>query len=154
VDEPRAAARESRRVRAAFKSILSNCKTIHFPGAYGHCRALPLDCELPSLPTDALTREHSMTNEQHERASAERHILLVEPMIDDHGLSENGGEPSLAELLDDPIMALLWRADGLEPRTARATVMGLQKLVKCTRDRRLGQIVVECVAKRRRSLAA
>jgi hypothetical protein len=41
-----------------------------------------------------------------------------------------GGEPGLDELLDDPIMALLWRRDRLEPRAARATVLALRALVQ------------------------
>lgn len=45
------------------------------------------------------------------------------------------GEPGLDELLDDPIMALLWRGDRLDPGTARATVMGLRELLR----RRHGQ---------------
>ena len=36
-----------------------------------------------------------------------------------------GREPPLAELLDDPIMALLWRADKLDPAVAQATVRAL-----------------------------
>ena len=42
---------------------------------------------------------------------------------------EAGREPPLAELLDDPIMALLWRADKLDPAAARATVRALQARV-------------------------
>ncbi len=41
-----------------------------------------------------------------------------------------GREPPLAELLDDPIMALLWRGDRLEPRSARATVLGLREVLR------------------------
>jgi hypothetical protein len=44
------------------------------------------------------------------------------------------GEPPLSELLDDPIMALLWRADDLEPATARATVRALQAKVRKLRQ--------------------
>jgi hypothetical protein len=39
-------------------------------------------------------------------------------------------EPSLAELLADPIMALLWASDGLDPTAGRATVRSLQALVR------------------------
>ena len=35
-------------------------------------------------------------------------------------------EPALAELLDDPIMALLWRADRLDPEGVRAEVRAWQ----------------------------
>lgn len=40
------------------------------------------------------------------------------------------GEPGLDELLDDPIMALLWQGDRLDPGTARATVMALRELLR------------------------
>jgi hypothetical protein len=39
-------------------------------------------------------------------------------------------EPELDELLDDPIMTLLWKGDRLEPSSARATVMELQQLLR------------------------
>ena len=45
-------------------------------------------------------------------------------------------EPPLAELLEDPLMALLWRSDGLDPAAARATVRALQVRVR-NRDRRV-----------------
>jgi hypothetical protein len=41
-----------------------------------------------------------------------------------------GGEPRLDELLDDPIMTLLWRSDGLEPASARAMLESLRTLVQ------------------------
>jgi hypothetical protein len=40
------------------------------------------------------------------------------------------GEPSLDELLDDPMMHLLWRRDRLEPDTARAIVYALEVLMR------------------------
>ncbi|MFO1038472.1 MAG: hypothetical protein U1E45_16665 [Geminicoccaceae bacterium] len=43
---------------------------------------------------------------------------------------EQGGEPPLAELLDDPIMTQLWRSDRLDPERARATVLQLQRIVR------------------------
>ena len=39
-------------------------------------------------------------------------------------------EPRLDDLLDDPIMALLWRSDRLEPAVARAEVEALRALVR------------------------
>jgi hypothetical protein len=39
---------------------------------------------------------------------------------------EPGREPMLAELLDDPIMALLWRADRLDPEGVRAELRAWQ----------------------------
>lgn len=67
-----------------------------------------------------------MAREQQDRVSAERHAVVVR---DDYWLIDRGNEPSLNELLEDPIMDLLWRADGLDPITARATVMDLQALM-------------------------
>lgn len=64
-----------------------------------------------------------MAREQQDRVSAERHAVIVQ---DDYWLIDRGNEPSLNELLEDPIMDLLWRADGLDPITARATVLDLQ----------------------------
>ncbi len=51
------------------------------------------------------------------------------------GASGAPREPHLDELLDDPIMALLWRGDRLEPRSARATVLGLREVVSRGRSR-------------------
>lgn len=45
-------------------------------------------------------------------------------------LRRGSGEPRLDELLDDPIMTLLWRSDGLEPASARAMLEDLQALVQ------------------------
>lgn len=96
-----------------------------------------------------------MAREQDNRAPAERCALVVGPAPDHRWLSEVDGEPSLDELLDDPIMVLLWRADGLEPATARAAVMGLQTLVKRASGKRRGNVGVGRVDNRHcRSLAA
>jgi len=53
------------------------------------------------------------------------------------------GEPELDEILDDPIMILLWRGDRLEPDHARATVMALRERV---RGRRRREDVLACMA--------
>lgn len=42
-------------------------------------------------------------------------------------------EPRLDDLLDDPIMTLLWRYDGLDPAVARAKVQALQELLRNAR---------------------
>lgn len=42
------------------------------------------------------------------------------------------GEPALQELLDDPIMGLLWQRDRLEPRCARQRIGALRLLVRRT----------------------
>ena len=44
--------------------------------------------------------------------------------------TRTAGEPCLDELLDDPVMALLWRRDRIEPKAARATVLALRALVQ------------------------
>lgn len=44
-------------------------------------------------------------------------------------------EPALDELLDDPIMTLLWKSDRLDPRSARATVLQLREVVRARRCR-------------------
>ena len=43
-----------------------------------------------------------------------------------------GVEPSLEEILADPIMELLWRRDHLPPARARATIQTLQALLRRT----------------------
>ena len=43
-----------------------------------------------------------------------------------------GVEPSLEEILADPIMDLVWRRDHLPPDRARATIQTLQALVRRT----------------------
>jgi hypothetical protein len=57
------------------------------------------------------------------RAASERHR-------DGGWESREQGEPRLDELLDDPMMRLLWRRDRLEPSLARAAVRALQALVQ------------------------
>lgn len=40
------------------------------------------------------------------------------------------GEPRLEELLEDPIMRLIWRRDRLDPYVARARVRALQTALR------------------------
>ena len=49
---------------------------------------------------------------------------------DDEGRRPGCREPRLDDLLNDPIMALLWRSDRLEPAEARAEVEALRMLVR------------------------
>jgi hypothetical protein len=42
-------------------------------------------------------------------------------------------EPRLEELMEDPMMGLIWRRDGLEPVRARQTVRELQAIVQAGR---------------------
>lgn len=44
------------------------------------------------------------------------------------------GEPRLEELMEDPMMGLIWRRDGLEPIHARETMRELQAIVQGTRQ--------------------
>jgi hypothetical protein len=56
---------------------------------------------------------------------------LADPIPPAVAWAAGGGlEPSLAELLEDPIMVLLWASDGLDPAAARATMRSLQALVR------------------------
>jgi hypothetical protein len=45
-------------------------------------------------------------------------------------VSDGRREPSLAELLEDPMLARLWASDGLDPAAVRVTVRSLQALVR------------------------
>lgn len=76
-----------------------------------------------------------MTREEDDRVRGKRHTLTVCPTADDRWPSGRSGEPRLDELFDDTIMRLLWRADGLEPVKARATLLGPQDLVRRTSAR-------------------
>lgn len=60
-------------------------------------------------------------------------------------------EPSLDELLDDPIMPLLWRRDGLEPDYARDMIRALLTSVRRVRSATGG--LVEVRRARRRPVA-
>lgn len=95
-----------------------------------------------------------MACEQKDRATAGRYAVVLGTAPDERWLSEPGAEPSLDELLDDPIMGLLWRADRLEPVTARAAVIGLRAVVRRVAGRRLERTPVEPVEPARCSLAA
>lgn len=44
------------------------------------------------------------------------------------------GEPRLEELMEDPMMGLIWRRDGLEPIRARQTLRELQAFVQAARQ--------------------
>ena len=46
------------------------------------------------------------------------------------------GEPRLEELMEDPMMGLIWRRDGLEPVHARQTLRELQAFVRAGRRER------------------
>lgn len=60
-----------------------------------------------------------------------------QPGLSEHRASWHGeglGEPRLDELLDDPIMTLLWQGDRLEPGSARETVLSLREVVHRRQD--------------------
>ena len=48
--------------------------------------------------------------------------------------TERNGEPCLEELMEDPMMGLIWRRDGLEPPRARQTVLELKDIVRARRE--------------------
>jgi hypothetical protein len=48
------------------------------------------------------------------------------------------GEPRLEELMEDPIMGLIWRRDGLEPSRARQTLRELRAIVRAGRESVVG----------------
>jgi hypothetical protein len=72
---------------------------------------------------------------QQEHGSGFRGRAATERPRDGGWESRETGEPRLDELLDDPMMRLLWRSDRLEPPRARAAVRALQALVR-DEDRR------------------
>lgn len=49
------------------------------------------------------------------------------------------GEPSLEELLADPIMHLLWRRDRLDPHAARLRIGALRLLLRRVKVERAGR---------------
>ena len=67
----------------------------------------------------------------------------------DWNMSRNG-EPRLEELMEDPMMGLIWRRDGLEPVRARETLRELQAIVQAGRCRP----PADDAAERRRSTQA
>jgi len=62
---------------------------------------------------------------------------LVAGVADDWA-AHRGGEPRLDELMEDPMMGLIWRRDGLEPVQARATLRELQSIVRASRQATCG----------------
>jgi hypothetical protein len=58
-------------------------------------------------------------------------------------------DPSLDELLDDPIRLLLWRGDGLEPSQARGEIRDLLASVRRSRSARNGSIEAKRSRRRR-----
>src|SRR4051794_4111033 len=60
-------------------------------------------------------------------------VRLVE-LLRSHGLQAEYHEASLDELLDDPIMPLLWRRDGLEPDYARDMIRALLTSIRRVRS--------------------
>jgi hypothetical protein len=67
---------------------------------------------------------------QQEHGSKVRGRAATERHRDGGWESREQGEPRLEDLLDDPMMGLLWRSDRLEPPLARAAVRALQTLVQ------------------------
>lgn len=59
---------------------------------------------------------------------------LSSSVVRDGWSSARRGEPRLEELMEDPIMGLLWRRDGLEPNRARQTLRELGAIVRARRE--------------------
>ena len=82
-----------------------------------------------------------MTIDQHRSASAAR---LLRDWSRDTGETHSpyaaGQEPGLDDLFDDPIMALLWQSDRLEPSRARALIRDLLARAECSRRDQSGLI--------------
>ena len=49
-----------------------------------------------------------------------------------HG--RQSGEPRLEELIEDPLMGLIWRRDGIDAVRGRATLLELQAIVRAGRE--------------------
>ena len=49
-----------------------------------------------------------------------------------HG--RQSGEPRLEELMEDPLMGLIWRRDGIDAVRGRATLLELQAIVRAGRE--------------------
>ncbi|HEX6013703.1 MAG TPA: hypothetical protein VFY87_18270 [Geminicoccaceae bacterium] len=77
---------------------------------------------------------------QQEHGSGFRGRAATERHRDGGWQSREKGEPRLDELLDDPMMKLLWRRDRLEPALARAAVRALQALVRDGGRHRVGAL--------------
>lgn len=56
------------------------------------------------------------------------------PVVLDGWSATRRGEPRLEELMEDPIMDLLWRRDGIEPRRARETLCKLRAIVRAGQE--------------------
>ena len=48
-----------------------------------------------------------------------------------HG--KHSGEPRLEELMEDPLMGLIWRRDGIDEVRGRETLRELQAIVRASR---------------------
>ena len=82
-----------------------------------------------------------MTVDQHRTASAAR-LLRDWSQDTDKTFSPYaaGQEPGLDDLFDDPIMALLWQSDRLEPCRARALIRDLLARAEYSRRDQSGLI--------------
>ena len=68
------------------------------------------------------------------RADRHEHGLQRSATVTGDWGSRQAGEPRLEELMEDPIMGLIWQRDGLEPIRARETLMELRAIVRASRE--------------------
>ena len=68
--------------------------------------------------------------------SGNRHDQISRPTstVARDGWNAKQREPRLEELMEDPMMGLLWRRDGLEPSRARETLRKLRAIVQARRE--------------------
>ena len=68
--------------------------------------------------------------------SGNRHDQVSRPTstVARDGWNATQREPRLEELMEDPMMGLLWRRDGLEPSRARETLRKLRAIVQARRE--------------------
>ncbi len=68
--------------------------------------------------------------DQDRRDHGSRHAA---PAADDwHG--RQSGEPRLEELMEDPLMGLIWRRDGIDAVRGRETLLALRAIVRASRE--------------------
>ena len=93
----------------------------------------------------------AMTIDRHRSASAARLLRDWSQDTDEtHSPHAAGQEPGLDDLFDDPIMALLWQSDRLEPCRTRALIRDLLARAESSRRGQSGLIR----ARRARQLAS
>ena len=69
------------------------------------------------------------------RAQRQDHVAKPSaPVVLDGWSATRRGEPRLEELMEDPMMDLIWRRDGIEPGRARETLRKLRAIVRAGQE--------------------